>query len=228
MRCSERGRARLGRPGVCGFRCVIGPRGSTWSARRVLAHGMNGQFTTSSQIVTTYAANRRTLEGMKLFRHIITIVCVMASFIANAGELLTANGKCAANQPIAVELQPLQGTWEGVAVGQEAHGKITITITGNSFHFHRDTNFWFETTITLPAGTDPKQLHATIKGCPPSQADSRGKVVGAIFKIEDGTLTLADYAMSSGPPKTFAEATSLYVLKKVQPQKKSAEPPKTK
>lgn len=165
---------------------------------------------------------------MKLFRRIITIVCIIASFIANAGERLTAKANGPANQPAAVELQLLQGTWEGVAVGHESHGKITITITGNSFHFHRDTNFWFETTITLPAGTDPKQLHATIKGCPPSQADSIGKVVGAIFKIEDGTLTLADYAMSDEPPKTFADATSLYVVKKVQPQKKSAEPPKTK
>ena len=113
-------------------------------------------------------------------------------------------------------------------VGQENDGKITITITGNSLHFHRDTNFWFDTTITLPAGTDPKQLYATIKGCPPSQASSIGKVVGAIFKIEDGTLTLADYAMSGEPPKTFADATSRYVVKKVQPQTKSAEPPKTK
>jgi uncharacterized protein (TIGR03067 family) len=109
--------------------------------------------------------------------------------------------------PTAVELQLLQGTWEGVAAGHESHGKIPITITGNSFHFHRDTNFWFETTIALPAGTDPKQLRATIKGCPPSQTESIGKVVGAIFKIEDGTLTLADYAMSDEPPKTFADAT---------------------
>ena len=108
---------------------------------------------------------------------------------------------------------------------EAAHQKIIITITGNSLHFHRDTNFWFETTITLPAGTDPKQLHATIKGCPPAQADSIGKVVGAIFKIEDGTLTLAAYAMADEPPKTFASATSRYVVKKVQPQKKNAEPP---
>ena len=55
-------------------------------------------------------------------------------------------------------------------VGDESNGKITITITGNSLHFHRDTNFWFETTFTLPAGTDPKQLHATIKGCSPPES----------------------------------------------------------
>src|SRR5262245_2506687 len=90
--------------------------------------------------------------------------------------------------PLAAELKPLQGTWVGIMVGAEKDGKITIKITGNSLHFHRDTNFWFETTITLPAGKDPKQLHATIKCCPSSQASSIGKVVRAFFKIEDGTL----------------------------------------
>jgi uncharacterized protein (TIGR03067 family) len=166
---------------------------------------------------------------MKLFRHIITVVGVVATFIANAGEQLTANAKCAANEPTAVELQLLQGTWEGVLVGDDAHQTITITITGNSLHFHRDTNFWFETTITLPADKDPKQLHATIKGCPPSQGVSIGKVVRAFFKIEDGTLTLATIGEDAEEtPKGFEVAGTRYELRKVQPQKKDTQPPKTK
>ena len=102
-----------------------------------------------------------------------------------------------------------------------------MTITGNSLHYRAGTN-WFETTFTLPAGTDPRQLHATIKDSSPPTNNSVGKVVYAIFKIEDGTLTLAEDDMSDEPPKTFASATSRYVVKKVQPQKKNAEPPKTK
>jgi len=169
---------------------------------------------------------------MKLFRHIITVICVVAPFIANAGEQLTAKAKAAANEPTAVELQPLQGTWEGVLVGDTAHQKITITITGNSLHFHRDTNFWFETTFTLPPGKDPMQLHATIKGCPPSQGVSIGQVVRAFFKIEDGTLTLATIGDDAEEtPKSF-EATkdqgTRYELRKVLPQKKNAELPKSK
>ena len=70
---------------------------------------------------------------------------------------------CTTHRPTASARQRLQGTWEGVLVGQEKDGKITVTITDNSLHFHRDTNFWYETTFTLPAGTDPQQLHATIK-----------------------------------------------------------------
>ena len=166
---------------------------------------------------------------MKLFRAIIAIVCIVASFIANAGEQLTAKGKGAANQPTAVELQLLQGTWEGVLVGDKARQKTTITITGNSLHFHRDTNFWFETTMTVPAGKDPKQLHATIKSCPPSQADSIGEVVKAFFKIEDGTLTLATIGDDAEETlKSFEAAGTRYELRKVQPQKKNAELPKTR
>jgi len=166
---------------------------------------------------------------MKLFRHIITIVCIVVSFIANAGEQLTANTKCAANQPTAVELQLLQGTWEGVLVGDNAHQKITISITGNSLHFHRDTNFWFERTITLPAGKDPKQLHATIKGCPPSQGVSIGQVVRAFFKIEDGTLTLATIGDDAEEtPKGFEAAGTRYELRNVEPQKEITKPPKTR
>ena len=168
---------------------------------------------------------------MKLLRHIITIVCLVGTFLANAGEQLTTKAKSVVNQPTNAELQLLQGTWEGAVVGDESHGKIRITFTNNSLHFHRDTNFWFDTTITLPAGTDPKQLRATIKGCPPSQ-DSIGKVVGAIFKIADGTLILGTGGGDSSPdgtPKSFEDqGLTRYELRKVQPHKKNTQPPKSK
>ena len=194
--------------------------------RRFLAPRVNGQFTIFLQ---NAQQPPDTLDAMKLIPHIIMIVCTAATFIANADEQLTANPKSAANQPTAVELQLLQGTWEGILVGDKARQKITITITGSSLHFHRDTNFWFETTITLPAGKNPKQLHATIKGCPPSQADSIGQVVRAFFKIEDGTLTLATIGDDvEETPKSFEAAGTRYELRKVQPQKKNIQPLKTR
>lgn len=143
----------------------------------------------------TNAAGRPPLAAMKPFRPLITVAGLVAAFTAFAVEPPADLAKGVAGQPGGGELQPLQGTWEGVMVGDKANAKILITIKGDSFHFHRDTNFWFETTIVLPAGTSPRQLHATIKDCPPSQGSSVGKVVLAIFKIEDGTLTLA----SGGP-----------------------------
>src|SRR5438874_9446290 len=125
--------------------------------------------------------------------------------------------------PIAAELKPLQGYWEGEGAG----GKCAITITGNSLHYRAGTN-WHKTTFTLPPGTDPQQLHATIKDCSPPSTNAIGTVVFAIFKIEDGTLTLAEDDMSNEAPKTFSSASSRYVLKQVQPQKRNTEPPKTK
>lgn len=170
---------------------------------------------------------------MKRLRGIVTIVCIVSTFIARADEQPTPKAKDAVNQPCASDLQLLQGTWEGGVPGDPSHGKITITITGNSFHFHRDTNFWFATTITLPAGTSPKQLHATIKDCPPPQADSIGQMVTAIFKIEDATLTVTTRGGGvEETPKKFEDpedrGLTRYVLRKVQPQEKNAEPPKTK
>ena len=129
---------------------------------------------------------------------------------------------CATHPPIAAELKPLQGYWEGEGAG----GKCSITITGSSLHY-RVGNNWYKTTFTLPAGTDPQQLHATIKDSSPP-TNGIGKVVFAIFKIEDGTLTLAEDDMSDQPPKSFSSASSRYVLKQAQPQKKNTEPPKTK
>ena len=123
--------------------------------------------------------------------------------------------------PIAAELEPLQGYWEGEGAG----GKCSITITGNSLHYRAGTKWW-KTTFTLPPGTDPQQLHATITDSSPP-TNGIGQVVFAIFKIEDGIFTLA-VDRPGEPPKDFSSATSRYVVKKVESQKKNAEPPKTK
>jgi len=124
--------------------------------------------------------------------------------------------------PIVAELKPLLGAWEGDGAG----GKCSIIITGNSLHYRNRTG-WFRTTFTLPAGTSPQQLHATIIDCSPPSPNAIGTVVFAIFKIEDGTLTLAEDDMSDQPPKTFAGASSRYILKKVHLQKENDLPPKT-
>ena len=132
--------------------------------------------------------------------------------------------------PTAAELKRLQGHWVGV--GSESN--TSITITGNRLHYHSRTDFWFKTTFTLPAGTAPQQLRATIKDCAGEPPKPIGKVVLAIFKIEDGTLTLANYGDLSSDeppkaPKSFEdERNQLTVLRKVQPPEKSTEPPKTK
>lgn len=146
--------------------------------------------------------------------------------------LVCAQASGATDQPTAAELQPLQGSWEGVLVGEEAAGKISITIEGNSLHFQGlNADEWYKTTFTLPPGKYPQQLHATIKDCPQPCADI-GKVVFAIFKIEDGTLTLVGIQSTAAePPKTFGEIPGIednrifrYKLKKAKPSILRGEP----
>jgi uncharacterized protein (TIGR03067 family) len=173
--------------------------------------------------------------------------------------LVRAQSIGATNQPTATELKLLQGTWEGFLVGQESAGKVTVKITGNSLHFQGlKTNDWYETTFTLPAETNPRQLRATITGC--QRTNDIGAVIGAIFKIEDGVLTLAGIQdRDQEPPESFGEdkpqfkievgtfnlvgrklsapagseafegnTMFRYDLKRVQPQGKQPDSPKSK
>ena len=140
--------------------------------------------------------------------------------------LLCLQAGCTPHPSTASELHRLQGTWEGVELGQESQGNISLTITGNSIYFHRGTN-WYETTFTLPAGTDSQQLRTTIKRS--SYRDHIGKVVAAIFKIEDGTLTLAADQGSAETPKSFEDGEAAhYKLRKVHRREKNPELPKPK
>jgi len=83
----------------------------------------------------------------------------------------------------------LQGTWEGEEIGGESQGKWTMTITGNTLRLDGpDKVEWYMATFTLPANQTPNQLQATITDCP--QPKYVGKSSMAIYKIEDGKLTL--------------------------------------
>ena len=129
--------------------------------------------------------------------------------------LLFLQAGCTVPPPAASELlHRLQGYWEG----EGPPGEISITITDNSLHYYARPDFQYEVTFTLPAGTDPQQLHAAVK-------NSAGidEVVHAIVKIEDGTLSLAVDDGSDAPPTTFADAMSHYDLEKAQPQEGNAE-----
>ena len=113
-------------------------------------------------------------------------------------------------------------------VGNEADGRITLTIAGDSLHYHRDANHWFETTFTLSTGAVPQQLHATIKRC--SVPDLVGQEVCSIFKIENGALILAGSGDSVEElPKVFKEEGVLrHEFRKDQPRKTIVELPESK
>ena len=111
---------------------------------------------------------------------------------------------------VAGEMERLQGHWEGEGAG----GTCSITIEGDSL-LYRNAQGWFKTTFTLLAGTEPRQLHATIRECSPPSDSSIGTVVHAIYRIEGGTLTLADFDPAGEPPGSVEGAATKYVVKKV-------------
>ena len=182
----------------------------SFTQRLHTAPGARGSLTAEYEMKTTLK------ESLGVTVLPLLMSCVLVGLLAG----------CATHPPIAAELKPLQGYWEGEGAG----GKCSITITGNSLHYYARTDFWFETTFTLSAGTDPQQLHATIKDNAPSQGSNAiGKVVVALFKIHGGTLTLAARGDGSEEtPISFEdEKVTRYELRKVQPQK-NTQPPNSK
>jgi uncharacterized protein (TIGR03067 family) len=146
----------------------------------------------------------------------LVMLCILLCLLAG----------CITHPPTAAKLQRLQGSWEGVLVGMEKDGKITMTITGNSLHYHGlNTNEVYDATFTLPAETNPDQLRATITSA--VHTNTLGVVVRAIFKTGHGNLTLAiNQDPEQEPPKSFGDDTpgvARYELWRVQSQKKTVE-----
>ena len=84
----------------------------------------------------------------------------------------------------------LQGTWKGREIGAQPDGPCYLTVSGKNLEFHGvDTNEWYKGTFTLREDAHPKQLIAKITGCP--APEYVGQTGYAIYKIEDGTLTLS-------------------------------------
>jgi len=142
------------------------------------------------------AGNERHAAGEMKMTTINTALAITVLSMLTPCALTRAAGATTTAQSTAAQTR-LQGSWEGVQAGRESAGKYTVTITGNSLRYQApNPNEWYETTFTLRAGTDPQELHATITDAP--GPDHIGSVVVVIFKIEDGTLTLAGL---EGPAK---------------------------
>lgn len=112
----------------------------------------------------------------------------------------------------------LQGKWEGLEKGRESLGKCTMTIAGDTIRFDGPGKVeWYSAKFALPSDQTPKQLHATITDCP--EPKFVGKLSLAIYKIEDGTLTMVGHKPGAPDvPKDFngGEAARTFVFKKAE------------
>lgn len=110
----------------------------------------------------------------------------------------------------------LQGTWQGTESGHGSGGACTLTISGNTLDFRgADSSEWYKGTFTLREGTKPKQLTGMIGDCP--APEYVGKTVNAIYRLEDGSLTLTGNEPGNPqPPDNFdAPGSRKFVLRKL-------------
>lgn len=115
---------------------------------------------------------------MSMNNILMPVLCAMA---------MLASG-CATTVPKS-DSAALQGTWKGQEVSRRSEGTCSLTISGNAVEFiGADTNEWYKGTFILREDADPKQLVAAITECP--MAQYQGKTTYAIYRLENGTLTL--------------------------------------
>ena len=108
-----------------------------------------------------------------------------------------------------------QGTWNGREMGRQTEGACYFMMSGNALEFQGvNTNEWYKGTFVLREDTNPKQLVGTITECPDPKFV--GKAVYAIYRIEEGTLTLTGNAPGNPePPSSFdAPGSRKFVFKK--------------
>ena len=147
----------------------------------------------------------------------------IAPWLSGASALVLAASFMACQEaPTHTAEDRLQGFWEGT------DDDYSISISGNSLFFYGREDFWYDAEFELPAGTDPTQLHATILRDNSGEDDDVGTVIVAIYKIEDGTLTLV--ALADGAPRDTFDDDSLgrYDLRRAPPRAGRTRPPNSK
>jgi uncharacterized protein (TIGR03067 family) len=122
-----------------------------------------------------------------------TLIMVLCGF----GLLMTG----CSGKPHPADSLTVQGTWTGHEGQTRAQGSSSLILDGTNLEFHgADTNEWYKGTYTLREDTSPKQMVIVVTGCAAPQAV--GKTAYAIYKIEDGALTIT--SSRPGNPKVPA------------------------
>jgi uncharacterized protein (TIGR03067 family) len=117
----------------------------------------------------------------------VVVVCLGAD---KPGESATAEKSTPSEKAGKSDEAAMQGAWKGHSVRDDPQHKVTFVISGKNFDFHdvTDTNNWYKGTFTLKEDATPRQFIAKITDCPFPQYV--GKTSMAIYKIENGTLTI--------------------------------------
>ncbi len=86
-----------------------------------------------------------------------------------------------------------EGFWNGQDVTPGQSEAVTLKVSGHALEYRgADTNDWLEGTFTLKEDTAPRQFIGIITNC--ASPDDIGKKCLAIYKLENGTLTITGNA----------------------------------
>ena len=148
----------------------------------------------------------------------LSLVLFVAAGCSTSSTMASAPATPAAQESPAApkaNASAYEGVWKGREVTADHEGPASLTLTSQTLEFHGpDAGDWVKGTYTLREDTNPKQLIGTITESDAS--DIIGKKIHAIYKIENGTLTIA----GNGPddpdsPTAFGAAGSRqFVLKR--------------
>ena len=146
---------------------------------------------------------------------IVAGLCAGAIFFVVTGS--RADKPVSSEKPAKSDETTMQGTWRGRSLRDNPEHQVLFVIAGKHFDFHdeTETNNWYKGTFTLKEDAAPRQFIAKITECPFPQYV--GKTSLAIYKIEEGTLTItANEPGKESLPEDFdsAEAACIEVKKK--------------
>jgi uncharacterized protein (TIGR03067 family) len=151
----------------------------------------------------------------------ITLIplCMAALFVAGCSTPSKSNAVDPSSESPAppkakVNSTVFEGTWIGHETTPGQEGQVSLTITGQTVEFHgASANDWLKGTFTLRDDANPKQFTGVVTDC--GAPEYIGKTCYAIYKIEDGTLTVAGYEPgAAGFPSAFdAPGTRQMVFK---------------
>ena len=149
---------------------------------------------------------------------VVVVACIGADKPGESGAAEKSAGTEKADQKAAKPDQgAMQGTWKGRSVRDNPQHDVTFVVSGKSFDFRdeTETNNWYKGTFTLKEDVSPRQFIAKITDCAFPQYV--GKTSIAIYKIENGTLTItANEPGKEEIPTDFdsAESACIEVKKK--------------
>jgi uncharacterized protein (TIGR03067 family) len=114
----------------------------------------------------------------------VAVVAILACLAPHESQALDAP------TPSKTNTTSFEGSW----TGRDSQGvAATLKVTGQTMDYHAtDADDWLQGTFTLREDTTPKQFIGVITNC--AAAENIGKKCYAIYKIENGTLTISGSA----------------------------------